>query len=149
MKSKLIILSGSVVFLSFGGFVYGGMEHNKMSEKKGSMMGQKKSLKKDKNSTLNSIQEVKINKDLVCMINDKYMDGKVQIPVEVEGKIYYGCCQGCVAALNYKPSTRYSIDPFSGKEVDKSNAYIVLKSKETKEVLYFESQENYEKFINQ
>ncbi|VAW13928.1 hypothetical protein MNBD_BACTEROID05-864, partial [hydrothermal vent metagenome] len=91
MKSKLIILSGMVGFLSLGGFVYAGMDHDKMSEKKGAMMGQKESLEKNKDSTLNSVPEVKINKNLVCMINDKYMDGKIQIPVEVEGKTYYGC----------------------------------------------------------
>ena len=96
-----------------------------------------------------STQEVKIDKNLVCMMNDKYMDGKEQIPIEVEGKTYYGCCQGCVTALNYKRSTRYSIDPLSGKEVDKADAYIVMKTDGSKRVLYFESIENYLKFINQ
>ena len=35
----------------------------------------------------------------VCMVNDAYM-AKDQIPVPVNGKIYYGCCQMCVRTLN-------------------------------------------------
>jgi len=34
----------------------------------------------------------------VCMVNDRVM-GKPQIPVEVEGKTYYGCCEGCKSRL--------------------------------------------------
>ena len=37
-----------------------------------------------------------IERSQVCFINDRYM-GKPQIPVSVEGKTYYGCCQGCAA----------------------------------------------------
>ena len=34
----------------------------------------------------------------VCMVNDALFQ-KDQIPVEVEGKTYYGCCQMCKARL--------------------------------------------------
>lgn len=84
--------------------------------------------------------------DLVCMVNNSYM-GKPQMPIVVNGKTYYGCCQMCVGTLNEKESARTGIDPFSNKPVDKTEAYIVL-MKEEGEVAYFESKENYLKFKN-
>jgi len=87
----------------------------------------------------------KIPNDLVCMVNDAYM-GKPQIPVPVNGKTYYGCCQMCVGALNNNETARTGIDPFSNKEVDKTEAYIVL-MKEEGDVAYFESKENYLSFL--
>ena len=82
--------------------------------------------------------------DLVCMVNNAYM-GKPQIPVPVNGKTYYGCCQMCVGKLNSDAVARTGIDPFSFKPIDKTEAYIVLMKKEG-EVAYFESEENYNKF---
>ncbi len=86
-----------------------------------------------------------IQANYVCMVNDKYM-GKEQIPVEYEGKIYYGCCKGCVGNLRNNRAVRYSVDPATGKEVDKATAYIVMKPNGTSEVLYFESEESYKKY---
>lgn len=33
--------------------------------------------------------------------------GREQIPVKVDDKIYYGCCQGCVAKLENIRAERY------------------------------------------
>ncbi|WP_445735926.1 hypothetical protein [Mariniflexile sp.] len=82
--------------------------------------------------------------EMVCMVNDAYM-GKPQIPVPVNGKTYYGCCQMCVGTLNNNQTARTAKDPFSGKSVDKTEAYIVLVKKEG-DVAYFESKENYLKY---
>lgn len=79
--------------------------------------------------------------ELVCMVNNAYM-AKPQMPVPVDGKIYFGCCEMCVGRLNQDESARMSTDPFSGKQVDKSEAYIVL-SGEDGRVDYFESEANY------
>lgn len=79
--------------------------------------------------------------ELVCMVNNAYM-GKLQMPVPVDGKTYYGCCEMCVGQLNNEESARMGTDPFSGKQVDKSEAYIVL-SREDGRVNYFESEANY------
>ncbi|MEQ8683301.1 MAG: hypothetical protein RID25_26290 [Cyclobacteriaceae bacterium] len=81
----------------------------------------------------------------VCMVNDAYM-GVEQIKVPVAGKIYYGCCENCVEKLNSKESSRFATDPHTGEKVDKADAYIVLKSKSTGEVYYFESAETYQQF---
>ena len=86
----------------------------------------------------------KVPNDLVCMVNNAYM-GKPQIPVPVNGKTYYGCCQMCVGKLNNEETARSGTDPYSNKKVDKTEAYIVLMKKEG-EVAYFESEENYSKY---
>ncbi len=81
----------------------------------------------------------------VCMMNNKYQ-GTEQIPVAVEGKTYYGCCAGCAGTLQNNPKVRTATDPYSGETVDKADAFIVLKSEDTKEVQYFKSEKNYEEY---
>ena len=81
------------------------------------------------------------------MMNNKFM-GIEQIPVPVSGKTYYGCCAGCAASLQSNQNNiRYARDPYSGEEVDKAEAYIVLKSPAAKEVLYFKTEENYKNYL--
>ena len=60
----------------------------------------------------------------VCMVNDQFM-GKPQIPVEVEGRTYYGCCAMCKDKLNQQPAARLAQDPVTGEAVDKAKAVIV------------------------
>lgn len=88
-----------------------------------------------------------VPKDLVCMVNNAYM-GKPQIPVPVNGKTYYGCCEMCVGMLNNNETARVGTDPVSNKPVDKTEAFIVLMDKDGK-VGYFESKESYMKFKKQ
>lgn len=83
--------------------------------------------------------------ELVCMVNDAYM-GVEQIPVPVNNKTYYGCCQMCVTKLKTDRSARMAIDPYSGEEVDKSEAYIVLETAGADDVLYFKNRQNYTKY---
>ncbi len=85
--------------------------------------------------------------ELVCMVNNAFM-GENQMPVPVEGKTNYGCCEMCVGRLNDDETSRMATDPFSGKGVDKSEAYIVI-SDENGRVEYFESQENFESYIGE
>tara|TARA_R110000850_G_scaffold186878_1_gene312779 strand:+ start:235 stop:759 length:525 start_codon:yes stop_codon:yes gene_type:complete len=80
----------------------------------------------------------------VCMVNDAYM-AKDQIPVPVNGKTYYGCCQMCVKTLNEQETARVATDPQTGEKVDKTEAYIVLLDKEGT-VAYFESKTNAEAY---
>lgn len=80
----------------------------------------------------------------VCMVQNRYGMMKM-IPVEVDGKMYYGCCQGCVGKLKFRPEVRFDKDPVTGKKVDKSTAFIVGNPDGT--VVYFESKETAEKFF--
>tara|TARA_R110001592_G_scaffold68626_1_gene210301 strand:- start:59731 stop:60252 length:522 start_codon:yes stop_codon:yes gene_type:complete len=80
----------------------------------------------------------------VCMVNDAYM-AKDQIPVPVNGKTYYGCCQMCVKTLNEQETARIATDPQTGEKVDKTEAYIVLLDKEGT-VAYFKNKANAEAY---
>jgi YHS domain-containing protein len=82
----------------------------------------------------------------VCMINEHAM-GKDQIPVEVEGRTYYGCCDMCKKALSTDASKRVAIDPVSGKQVDKAKA--VIASQEDGRVFYFENEASLAKYNKQ
>ena len=79
----------------------------------------------------------------VCMINNQRFN-KVQIPVEVEGRTYYGCCEMCKGKLDGDPKSRVAVDPVSGKEVDKAKAVIGVDVDGA--AYYFESAENLKRF---
>lgn len=83
--------------------------------------------------------------ELVCMVNNDYM-GREQLEVEVNGKIYYGCCEMCQERLPVDESVRVAIDPISNKEVDKADAIIAVTG-ERGEVSYFENKENYQQYV--
>jgi len=85
----------------------------------------------------------KVETKTVCMINEQAM-GKDQIPVEVEGKTYYGCCEMCKKALAADASKRVATDPVSGKQIDKATA--VIAAQEDGRVFYFENEENLAKW---
>lgn len=75
----------------------------------------------------------------VCMITDQLFI-KDQIPVDVEGKTYYGCCEMCKAKLKNHAENRTAVDPISGKQVDKAEA--VIGAAPDGSIFYFESEEN-------
>ena len=79
----------------------------------------------------------------VCMVNNQFM-GRAQIPVEVGGRTYFGCCEMCKGRLASDPATRSAKDPVNGKLVDKSSAVIAKRA--SGEVLYFESNATFEQY---
>jgi YHS domain-containing protein len=85
----------------------------------------------------------KVESKTVCMVNEHAM-GKDQIPVEVDGKTYYGCCDMCKKALSTDAAKRVSVDPVTGKQVDKATA--VIAAQEDGRVFYFESDETLAKY---
>jgi YHS domain-containing protein len=82
----------------------------------------------------------------VCMINEHAM-GKDQIPVEVEGRTYYGCCDMCKKALTTDATKRVAVDPVTRKQVDKATA--VIASQQDGRVFYFENEENLARYNQQ
>jgi YHS domain-containing protein len=82
----------------------------------------------------------------VCMINEHAM-GKDQIPIEIDGRTYYGCCDMCKQALANDATKRVAVDPVSGKQVDKATA--VIASQEDGRVFYFENEANLAKHNKQ
>ena len=91
-----------------------------------------------KNSSL-----VQVETKYVCMINNQKFD-KEQIPIEVQGQTYYGCCEMCKEKLKNDPKSRTAVDPVSGKKVDKAKAVIGVNA--AGKVFYFENVENMKKF---
>ena len=85
----------------------------------------------------------KVEAKYVCMINDQLFN-KVQIPVIVDGKTYYGCCPMCKVKLKNSEQARTAFDPISKKKVDKATAVIGAAADGT--VFYFENETNLKKF---
>lgn len=80
---------------------------------------------------------------LVCMVNDQVM-GRPQIPIAVDGRTYYGCCENCKKRLAEDQSARQAKDPVTGAMVDKSAA--VIGQDPSGRVFYFASEENLRAF---
>lgn len=93
------------------------------------------------------VSNVKLQTELVCMVNDTYM-GIKQFPVPMGDKMYYGCCEQCVDKIKNNRQFRYAKDPLTGEEVDKASAFIVMKSEIDHSVYYFKSNDSYLKFHN-
>ncbi len=74
----------------------------------------------------------------VCMVNDRVYE-KDQIPVEVDGRTYFGCCEMCKERLSRDAAVRAAVDPVSGAKVDKARAVVAADA--DGRVLYFESEE--------
>lgn len=75
----------------------------------------------------------------VCMVTNQFM-GSTQIPVDVGGRTYYGCCEMCKARLANEAETRVAKDPVTGESVDKAKA--VIGREANGKVHYFASAEN-------
>jgi YHS domain-containing protein len=86
---------------------------------------------------------VQVQNKYVCMINNQRFN-KEQIPVQVEGQTYYGCCDMCKAKLQGDVESRFAVDPVSGKKVDKAKAIIGADADGV--VYYFESLANMKKY---
>ncbi len=85
----------------------------------------------------------RVDAKYVCFVT-KHSFSKEQLPVEVDGKTYYGCCDMCKTKLKEDPAQRCDIDPVSGKKVDKATAVIAADSKGN--VYFFENEENMKKY---
>lgn len=89
---------------------------------------------------------IAVEHKLVCMVNNMYM-GVNQIPVVVQDKTYYGCCEKCVRDLNTDQSVRVAVDPYSHISVDKAQAFITMNPNKSGSILYFESEKNARKYL--
>lgn len=77
-----------------------------------------------------------VKNELVCMITNKVFQS-AQIPVVVEGRTYYGCCDMCKERLEGQEAARKAVDPVSKVTIDKATAIIGATS--TGDVVYFQS----------
>jgi YHS domain-containing protein len=89
------------------------------------------------------VRKVEVKK--VCMVTNRVFE-KDQIPVTVQGRTYYGCCEGCKQTLANNPTARAAVDPVSGKTVDKATA--VIGARPDGSTLYFENESNLKKYAS-
>lgn len=61
----------------------------------------------------------------VCVVKNTVEDGEI-LPVNLDGKTYYGCCASCIASFKNSPEKyRFAIDPVSEKSIDKAESVIL------------------------
>jgi YHS domain-containing protein len=140
MKRKKYLLGISVLVLSI---ILSSCTNNTNQKKQDS----NKTTTVQKEKAVTAQKGAKLKSSEVCYVNNAFMRTE-QIPVIVDGKTYYGCCEGCVSKLkNNLNGVRFAADPLTGEKVDKATAYIVLKPNSKNDVLYFASEKNYNEFI--
>lgn len=87
----------------------------------------------------------RVDSKRVCMVNDTVFP-RDQIPVEVDGKTYFGCCEMCKGRIVKDAAIRTATDPVTGKSVDKAIA--VIGASPDGHVEYFESEESFSRYSN-
>ena len=97
-------------------------------------------------SSLPSLQDT-IMHNKVCMVDDIYL-GEGSFAVSISNKTYYGCSQKAARDIIVDSSTRIAEDPVSKRKVDKATAIIALHPDKNGEVIYFESKETYNIYLN-
>lgn len=85
----------------------------------------------------------KVEAKRVCMVNNEVFE-RDMIPVEFEGKTYFGCCDMCKRTLTEKVEARTAVDPINGKPVDKATA--ICGALPDRTVLYFESEQTFAEY---
>lgn len=94
-----------------------------------------------------SLSIVRVEAKNVCMgMGSNRVFTRELIPAVVDGKTYYGCCEGCQSKLLEDPTSRVALDPISGIEVDKATA--VIGSLPSGVVHYFENEKNMQQFAD-
>ncbi len=83
------------------------------------------------------------DRKMVCMMQDS-LQVKPGIPIQHDGKTYYGCCEMCAAKVKSEP-LRYTKakDLVSKGIVDKADSFIFAHKGD---IFYFQSAENREAF---
>lgn len=83
----------------------------------------------------------------VCMLSNRYLGDRPHVPVEVDGKTYYGCCPSCASRLAAHPEAREAHDAWTGRPLDKASAIMARDGQNR--VLYFENQASFAQYAAQ
>lgn len=142
---KLLI---SILFLIFASIILLSCANDKKDKTETASLSDTKTKPIQMNSTVASQTTYEIvPNDKVCMVNDRFM-GVEQIPIDVEGTTYYGCCQGCVEKLQKNiDDVRFGNNPLNKTKVDKASA-VIVQDKSNGSVFYFASKEDVQDFIS-
>lgn len=84
----------------------------------------------------------------VCMVDDFYQGDFPTVAVSLNNTIYYGCSRKAARDLTTIDSLRFAVDPVTKKKVDKGAAIIAIHPDRDGKVVYFGSQETYNKYLS-
>ena len=145
---KIYQLSISVfMLLLFSLLLISCSEKQKKAPKSNSQVTVEKPIKTDAALTLAGKYEIVPN-EKVCMVNDRFMVVP-QIPIDVSGTTYYGCCEDCVEKLQKNLNdVRFGSNPLTNTKVDKATA-IIVQNKDNGSVYYFSSEAEANTFITE
>ncbi|MGZ2369478.1 hypothetical protein ACXR6G_06805 [Ancylomarina sp. YFZ004] len=84
---------------------------------------------------------------MVCMLGGD-IKTKPTLPIEINSKTYWGCCQNCLGKLQRNENNAlYALDPLSGESVNKADAIIRQDPQNNKRVFFFKSNETYNQYL--
>lgn len=84
----------------------------------------------------------------VCMVDDFYQGDFPTVAVSINKTMYYGCSRKAARDLTTIDSLRFAVDPVTKKKVDKGAAIIAIHPGRDGKVVYFGSQETYNKYLS-
>jgi len=87
----------------------------------------------------------KVDPSEVCMITNRH-EHSPQARIVINGKTYYGSCEGCAENIRSNPSIRFARDPYTGRLVDKAEAATFADA--SGRVWYFQSETNKARFLS-
>jgi YHS domain-containing protein len=84
---------------------------------------------------------------IICMVRGD-IKSKGSLPIQIEGRTYYGCCEKCLTKLEQNiDNIQYAVDPVSGQTFSKADAIVRQDPQDHKRVLFFKSDETYDQYM--
>jgi hypothetical protein len=93
-------------------------------------------------------QKETIPHNKICMVDDIYQGDYPTLPLALNNGTYYGCDAKAINSLTTKSELRTSIDPVNHRKIDKASAIVAIHPKHDGKVLYFESIETFNQYLN-
>jgi YHS domain-containing protein len=84
----------------------------------------------------------------ICMVDDVYQSDYPTLSLTIINRTYYGCSIKASQELASNEKLRTAIDPVTKNEVDKASGIIALHPKRDGKVIYFESKETFDQYLN-
>jgi YHS domain-containing protein len=84
----------------------------------------------------------------ICMVDDIYQGNYPTLPLALNNRTYYGCDAKAINSLTTKSELRTALDPVNHQKIDKASAIIAINPKRDGKVLYFESMETFNQYLN-
>lgn len=93
-------------------------------------------------------QQDTISHSKICMVDDIYQGDYPTLPLTLNTGTYYGCDAKAINDLTTKLALRTDLDPITNRKIDKASAIIAIHPKRDGKVLYFESMESFNQYLN-